>query len=349
MMDERNAVARTIEQQIAEALEPGMTPEQIAVLVAQRLSLVKEIGDQVRLLDTIAYKKLAAPLPTFDKNGIPHITIAQVINRVNSVIGPSAWSFRLLPGTNSRPNPWYDFDSGTVNASVEVTVHWPSGRVTVHHETGGTIPNRYRADRKGILFDALGRPEIMELSNDYKAAISDALKRCFWHIGVGMFLRKGGERVMDEPELSAPIDDRANEVRRASAQKGDAPSPARPAQPQQQQPPKGAQGGQQTAPAGKAVQREPTPITAELATLYADVELLMMEAQRQGVKRFAMLPRNATEAAIRAQIAGMERALKVTAEQLRENLPDDALAKPVPASALPAQPQEEAHGSTTAA
>lgn len=136
--------------------------------------------------------KLAKPFKTINwraqkvvtsrKNGknwgimVPYIDARDVMDRLNIVVGPMNWSFS-----------WSPVDVGTEKYIKEVKL-W-----------GQTI-NKDMLDQKyvvkgrltmfGNVKEDVGYPNSDSDQNPLKSAVSDALKRCAVHFGVGRFLYK---------------------------------------------------------------------------------------------------------------------------------------------------------------
>jgi hypothetical protein len=188
----------------------------------------------------------------------------------------------------------------------EITVHWPSGRSTKHTEVGGAKPNRYKAERRPDPTNPK-RGEIMDLSDTFKAALSDCVKRCAYQAcGVGLWLRKkaGARPVPAEPSRQQHQAQQVREVARSGQS-----TPAAAAAPRQ------VEAADRATGAGVIAPKE-----SSTADLLADVEVLLTHAITIGDRRWKPPVKGATKAALAAQIDGMERVMGVKVSQVRTTL-----------------------------
>ena len=118
---------------------------------------------------------LSAPFPKevekqLDKGGatLTYIPVSGVIVRLNDVFGPLGWSYTLVKCERDVLDP--DF----LVAHVSVTV----GNIT-RDGVGGQKIKRTRAG------------DILDLGDEYKGAVSDALKKAAQSFGVGLYLARG--------------------------------------------------------------------------------------------------------------------------------------------------------------
>jgi hypothetical protein len=125
---------------------------------------------------TSSYEALAAPFArTYrDTRGgveLTYITAEQVVSRLNEVLGPGGWSFRIVEhGRDAEADELWCL--GELLAVVD-------GQQTVRQQFGSARVKRSGRD---------GKP--LDLGNDLKAAASDALKKCAWSLGVGLYLSR---------------------------------------------------------------------------------------------------------------------------------------------------------------
>jgi len=128
-------------------------------------------------------RDLAEPFPaemerTLTKSGVAltYIPVSEVINRLNRVIGVSNWSSDIIRCERDQHDP--DF----IVAHVRLTATFPtlnsSGRV-VKDGIGGQKIKRNRKDN-----------EIIDLGDEMKGAVSDALKKAAQQLGVGLYLAR---------------------------------------------------------------------------------------------------------------------------------------------------------------
>jgi len=118
---------------------------------------------------------LSAPFPKevekqLDKGGatLTYIPVSEIIVRLNDVFGPLGWSYTLVKCERDVLDP--DF----LVAHVSMTV----GDIT-RDGVGGQKIKRTRAG------------DIVDLGDEYKGAVSDALKKAAQSFGVGLYLARG--------------------------------------------------------------------------------------------------------------------------------------------------------------
>ena len=126
-------------------------------------------------MDSELSTALSAPFPKevekqLDKGGatLTYIPVSEVIVRLNDVFGPLGWSYTLVKCERDVLDP--DF----LVAHVSMTV----GDVT-RDGVGGQKIKRTRAG------------DILDLGDEYKGAVSDALKKAAQSFGVGLYLARG--------------------------------------------------------------------------------------------------------------------------------------------------------------
>ncbi len=153
-------------------------------------------------------RDLAEPFPvemerTVTKSGVAltYIPVSEVINRLNRVFGVTGWSSEILRCERDQHDP--DF----VVAHVRLTVLQPqdvfSATQAIYRDgIGGQKIKRSRKDN-----------EIIDLGDEMKGAVSDALKKAAQQFGVGLYLARDVEAIeIDEamhatpaPKQSEPI------------------------------------------------------------------------------------------------------------------------------------------------
>lgn len=140
-------------------------------------------------------RDLAEPFPaemerTLTKSGVAltYIPVSEVINRMNRVVGVDSWSSEIVSCQRDALDP--DF----VIAHVRVTVNFRGssgifGRGPVVKDgIGGQKIKRNRRDN-----------EIVDLGDEFKGAVSDALKKALQQFGVGLYLARDIDAIeMDE-------------------------------------------------------------------------------------------------------------------------------------------------------
>ena len=126
-------------------------------------------------MDSELFTALSAPFPKeverqLDKGGtsLTYIPVSEVIVRLNDVFGPLGWSYTLVKCERDVLDP--DF----LVAHVSMTV----GDIT-RDGVGGQKIKRTRAG------------DILDLGDEYKGAVSDALKKAAQSFGIGLYLARG--------------------------------------------------------------------------------------------------------------------------------------------------------------
>lgn len=123
------------------------------------------------------------------KEGFDYIPHPYVTARLNEVLGVGSWSFVLLETHWIR-------EEDTVVCHGKLTALIDG--VWVHKEQwGGQRVNRKRRNADGTPGD------IVDISNDYKGAASDALKKCATLLGVGEELMMHPKKPTGQP--SGPV------------------------------------------------------------------------------------------------------------------------------------------------
>ena len=143
---------------------------------------------------------LAQPFPKevekqLKKGGtaLTYIPISEVINRMNRVVGLANWDTEVVSVGRDTVDPEY------VVAHVVVTARI-NGETTVKAGFGGT---KLKRTRNG---------EIVDLGDDYKGAVSDAIKKAVQQLGVGLYLARADEALRMDEELYAPQDPERIEI-----------------------------------------------------------------------------------------------------------------------------------------
>jgi hypothetical protein len=124
------------------------------------------------------YEDLSLPFPeemekTLRKGGasLTYIPVSEVISRLNNVIGVNRWDSVIMSCERDSLDP--DF----IVAHVRLTVTFDGGTV-VKDGIGGQRIKRTKAG------------EIVDLGDEMKGAVSDALKKAAQQLGVGLYLAR---------------------------------------------------------------------------------------------------------------------------------------------------------------
>lgn len=121
------------------------------------------------------------------KSGVElvYLPISEVIARLNKVLGVDGWSFEVISVQRDA------FDTDEITAHVSLTANI-NGRTVVKHGIGGQSVKRQRKDNKPV-----------DLGNDFKGAVSDALKKAAQQLGVGLYLARSAEALDAEDAIDA--------------------------------------------------------------------------------------------------------------------------------------------------
>lgn len=105
-----------------------------------------------------------------------YIPISEVINRMNRIFGPLGWSHQVIScGRDSENSEWL-----IAHARITVQITNDKGeRVITSHDGFGGVEIKRKKN---------GEP--LDIGNDYKGAVSDAVKKACQHLGVGLYLAR---------------------------------------------------------------------------------------------------------------------------------------------------------------
>lgn len=121
------------------------------------------------------------------KSGVElvYLPISEVINRLNKVLGVDGWSFEIISVRRDE----IDTDQIIAHVSLVATI----GEATVvKHGFGGQSVKRQKKDNKPV-----------DLGNDFKGAVSDALKKAAQQLGVGLYLARSADAMDAEDAISS--------------------------------------------------------------------------------------------------------------------------------------------------
>lgn len=155
---------------------------------------------------TNLYSQLAESFPqemerTINKGGVAlkYIPVSEIINRLNKVLGVDNWSMTIQSCGRDQTDP--DF----VVAHVRLSYFSKDNGVVVRDGIGG---QKIKRNKQG---------GILDLGDEFKGAISDALKKAAQAFGVGLYLARSDEameieQVIDAQELVQEIPPLQSEV-----------------------------------------------------------------------------------------------------------------------------------------
>jgi hypothetical protein len=139
-------------------------------------------------------QQLAEPFPRemekiLKKGGasLTYIPVSEVITRLNKVLGVNQWSFEIISCGRDSIDPDY------IVAHVRLSWH-----------TDATRPEAtiYRDGYGGQKIKRTKQGEIVDLGDEFKGAVSDALKKAAQTLGVGLYLARSEEAIDIEESMS---------------------------------------------------------------------------------------------------------------------------------------------------
>jgi hypothetical protein len=148
------------------------------------------------------YQNLSEPFPnemqrTLNKGGasLVYIPVSEVINRLNRVLGVDKWSFTIVRCERDAIDP--DF------VVAHVRIDWYGDDASQFVSRDGFGGQKIKRTKQG---------QIVDLGDEFKGAISDALKKAAQTLGVGLYLARSEdaieiEQVMELEELADAVND----------------------------------------------------------------------------------------------------------------------------------------------
>ncbi len=131
---------------------------------------------------------------TLNKGGtnLTYIPVSEVINRLNKVLGVENWSFKIVRCERDAIDPEF--------VVAHVQIDWfsktPHGLLTVSRD--GIGGQKIKRTKQGTIVD---------LGDEFKGAISDALKKAAQTLGVGLYLARSDDAMEIEQAMDAPVDE----------------------------------------------------------------------------------------------------------------------------------------------
>lgn len=117
---------------------------------------------------------------------LTYIPVSEVINRLNKVLGIDGWSYEIIKCERDALDPEF------IVAHVRMTVY-TDGERFVAVTKDGFGGQKIKRTKQG---------EIVDLGDEFKGAVSDALKKAAQAIGVGLYLARTEEAMEIEAEMS---------------------------------------------------------------------------------------------------------------------------------------------------
>jgi len=124
---------------------------------------------------------------TVNKGGtaLTYIPVSEVINRLNKVLGVDKWSFTIIRCERDGADPEF------VVAHVRIEYFVADGQTITRDGFGG---QKIKRTKQG---------QIVDLGDEFKGAISDALKKAAQTLGVGLYLARSDDAIEAEHFLEA--------------------------------------------------------------------------------------------------------------------------------------------------
>ena len=124
------------------------------------------------------------------KGGMPltYIPVSEVINRLNKVLGVENWSFEIVSCARDLADPDY------ILAHVRITYNVDGSKPIIRDGFGGSKVKRAKQSS-----------QIVDLGDDFKGAVSDALKKAAQTLGVGLYLARSDDAIEIEMASESPV------------------------------------------------------------------------------------------------------------------------------------------------
>ena len=145
---------------------------------------------------------------------LTYIPVSEVITRLNKVLGVDMWSYEIIKCERDALDPDYIVAHVRLSATFVPTEKAPNIIVT----KDGIGGQKIKRTRNG---------DILDLGDEMKGAVSDALKKAAQHFGVGLYLARSEESMhleYAEEQAVSPISsehfDRLRKVLNSQIQEG---------------------------------------------------------------------------------------------------------------------------------
>jgi hypothetical protein len=119
---------------------------------------------------------------------LTYIPVSEVITRLNKVLGFDGWSYEIVKCERDALDP--DF----IVAHVRLTVYPANGEQFLIVNKDGFGGQKIKRTKNG---------DIVDLGDEMKGAVSDALKKAAQALGVGLYLARSEEAMEIEAEAEA--------------------------------------------------------------------------------------------------------------------------------------------------
>lgn len=145
------------------------------------------------------YQELSAPFPPemereLRKGGtsLTYIPVSEVITRLNKVLGVESWSMRIISCERDRTDSDFIVAHVTLDA---ILVNDKGEHIMVHRD--GIGGQKIKRTKQG---------EIVDLGDEMKGAVSDALKKAAQTLGIGLYLSRSEEAMDIEAHIDASVE-----------------------------------------------------------------------------------------------------------------------------------------------
>ena len=162
---------------------------------------IDEMNANTKMRDIFA--ELNEPFPQEVERVLPkggaeliYIPVSEVINRLNRVLGIDGWSSEII---SCQRDP---LDSDFIVAHVRI----------IAKSLGGVVKDGFG----GYKVKRTRNGEIVDLGNDFKSAVSDALKKAAQQLGVGLYLARSEDALILEARQDS-IDDMSPEAQKIAS------------------------------------------------------------------------------------------------------------------------------------
>ena len=143
-------------------------------------------------MTTDIYSALSEPFPREMERSVrkgsanlTYIPISEVIARLNKVIGINNWSSEIISCHRDQLDPHWAIAHVRLTAIIE-------GQTVTKDGVGG---QQIKMTKAG---------QILDLGDEFKGAMSDALKKAAQQLGIALYLARSEEALVVEEVLSAP-------------------------------------------------------------------------------------------------------------------------------------------------
>ena len=121
---------------------------------------------------------------------LTYIPVSEIITRLNKVLGVDMWSYKIICCERDALDPDFIVAHVELSATFVPTNDAPALTVVKH----GNGDQKIKRTKNG---------DIVDLGDEMKGAVSDALKKAAQHLGVGLYLARTEESIALEETADA--------------------------------------------------------------------------------------------------------------------------------------------------